>query len=180
MAVSARRGTPLTIEEIRAAALRLIQAGDVETLSMRKLAAELDVNPMSLYHHVANKTELIKEVCLANLDDLDLPGADLPWQDQVRALAHAYRTLARTYPTLWRYILNHPEIIEERQGTLWDILFRILPLAGVAEGERARMTGILYGFVSGILLVETLGHITDDAADESFDAAVDIIIRGIS
>ncbi|GAA0912039.1 hypothetical protein GCM10009560_02030 [Nonomuraea longicatena] len=170
----------MTIEEIRSATLRMIQAGGVEALSMRKLAAELDVNPMSLYHHVANKTALIKEVCVANLADLDLPAADLPWQDQVRALAHAYRTLVRRYPALWRYILNHPEIIEDRRGPLWDILFRILPMAGVAESEHERMTGILYGFVTGILLVETLGHIAQNAAEDSFDAAVEIIIRGIS
>ncbi|MEU7895596.1 TetR/AcrR family transcriptional regulator [Nonomuraea sp. NPDC049152] len=181
MAVSARRGTPLTAEEIRSTALRLIEAGGVDSLSMRKLAAELDVNPMSLYHHVANKTELIREICLGNVVPLlDLPPDDgTPWQDQLRALAYAYRRLARTHPMLWTYVHNHPEVIELKEGGLWDVLFRILPAAGVPEDKRWRTADVLHGFVSGLLLSETLGHIAADQADETYETAIDMIIRGL-
>lgn len=181
MAVSARRGTPLTAEEIRSTALRLIEAGGVDSLSMRKLAAELDVNPMSLYHHVANKTELIREICVGNVVPLLDPPPDdgAPWQEQLRALAYAYRRLARTFPSLWTYVHNHPEVIELKEGGLWDVLFRVLSAAGVPEDERWRTANVLHGFVSGLLLSETLGHIAADQADETYETAIDMIIRGL-
>ncbi|MET9338693.1 TetR/AcrR family transcriptional regulator [Nonomuraea sp. NPDC003804] len=181
MAVSARRGTPLTIEEIRAAGLRLIVAGGVEALSMRKLAAELDVNPMSLYHHVANKTELIRGICVGTVGPLlDLPPDDgAPWQDQLRALAYAYRKLARTLPSLWTYVHNHPEVIELKEGGLWDVLFRILSAAGVPEDRREPTADVLHGFVSGLVLAETIGHIGGAQADEAYETAIAMIIRGL-
>ena len=48
------RKSPLTRELILGAALRLVDAGGVELLSMRRLAAELGVKAMSLYNHVAS------------------------------------------------------------------------------------------------------------------------------
>lgn len=43
-------------------ALQLIDADGVEALTMRKLAAALDANPMSLYHHVPNKDAVLRGV----------------------------------------------------------------------------------------------------------------------
>ncbi|GAA2647590.1 MULTISPECIES: TetR/AcrR family transcriptional regulator [Nonomuraea] len=180
MAVSARRGTPLTLQEILGTALRLIDAGGVESLSMRKLAAELDVNPMSLYHHVANKTELIRTVCLNVAPTLQPPADDgAPWPDQLRALAHAYRRLARTHPGLWRYVHNHPEVIEPRQGGLWEVLDRILRAAQVPEDERERTADVLHAFVSGFVLAENLGHIAEEESEPAFDTAINLITAGL-
>ncbi|MEV4160942.1 TetR/AcrR family transcriptional regulator [Nonomuraea dietziae] len=180
MAVSARRGTPLTLQEILGTALRLIDAGGVESLSMRKLAAELDVNPMSLYHHVANKTELIRTLCLNVALLLQLPPDDgAPWPDQLRALAHAYRRLARTHPSLWRYVHHHPEVTMPRQGGLWDVLDRIMRDAGTPEEERKRMADVLHAFVSGFVLAENLGHIAEEESDLAFDTAIDLITAGL-
>ncbi|GAA3469667.1 hypothetical protein GCM10018965_042200 [Nonomuraea roseola] len=178
--MSARRGTPLTLQEILGTALRLIDAGGVESLSMRKLAAELDVNPMSLYHHVANKTELIKTLCLNVAPTLQLPPDDgAPWADQLRALAHAFRRLARTHPWLWRYVHNHPDVMKPRQGGMWEVLDRILHAAQVPEDERERTADVLHAFVAGFVLAENLGHIAEEESDLAFDTAINLITAGL-
>ncbi|MEV2268712.1 TetR/AcrR family transcriptional regulator [Nonomuraea africana] len=180
MAVNARRGTPLTLQEILGAALRLIDAGGVESLSMRKLAAELDVNPMSLYHHVANKTELVRQLCLNVAPLLQLPPDDgAPWPDQLRALAHAYRRLTREHPWLWRYVQSHPEVIEHRESGLWDVLGRILRAAAVPEDEIERMAEVLHAFVSGFVQAEHIGHIADEETELAFGTAIDLIVAGL-
>lgn len=46
-------------DEILDAALRLLDEGGGKGLSMRSLAARLDVSPMSLYHHVADRAGLL-------------------------------------------------------------------------------------------------------------------------
>ena len=59
----ARRGsapTGLSRDRIVDAAVTLLDAGDAQSFSMRKLAAELDVTPMSVYWYVDNKDELLE------------------------------------------------------------------------------------------------------------------------
>ncbi|WP_188186698.1 TetR/AcrR family transcriptional regulator [Nonomuraea sp. SYSU D8015] len=182
MAVSARRGAPLTLEEITSTALRLMDEGGVEGLSMRKLAAELDVNPMSLYHHVKSKERLLELICATAAARMDLPPDDgTPWQDQLRALGLAYHRHARAHPAMWTYVHNHPQIIADRGMELWEVLARILRLAGVQEADVRRTSDVLHAFVSGLIMFEVQGHIPDDPeeVDRTFDAAIDLIIHGV-
>lgn len=183
MAVSARRGAPLSPEEIYSTALRLVEEGGVDALSMRKLAAALDVNPMSLYHHVENKTALIAQICRTMAGRLELPvQTGESWQERLRRLAHAYRRLVSTYPSLWTYIHTHPEVVATHEGGLWDVLFPIMAEAGVPEEERTRTADVLHGFVTGLILTEQQGHIGRDDPEEvarTFETAIDMIIRGL-
>ncbi|MEO3892304.1 TetR/AcrR family transcriptional regulator [Nonomuraea sp. B5E05] len=183
MAVSARRGTPLTLEEISSTALRLIDEGGVEGLSMRKLAAELDVNPMSLYHHVASKDALIRLICATIQQRVDLPPDDgTPWQGQLRTLALAYHRHARSHPAMWTYLHAHPEIIEDRTLVIWATLYRILRQAGVPEPELRRTSDVLHAFVTGLITAEIQGHVPDDPGEtaRTFDTAVHLMINGLA
>ncbi|MFI6498933.1 TetR/AcrR family transcriptional regulator [Nonomuraea typhae] len=176
MAAGPRRGVPLTREEIYAAAWRLIDAGGVEALSMRKLAAELTVNPMSLYHHVENKTALLHELCLRVGEQMAPPPDDgSPWQEQLLALGRVYRELAHAHPALWRYVFNHPEVMSAQQGGLWEALDRILLLAGVPEHDLRTIAEILSAFVSGFIVSEATGGVRPD----TFDQATALLIGGL-
>ncbi|NDK90062.1 TetR family transcriptional regulator [Gordonia desulfuricans] len=44
------------------AAIRILDAGGVEALNMRRLAADVGLRPMTLYYHVPNKTVLLSMV----------------------------------------------------------------------------------------------------------------------
>ncbi|MEV4570074.1 TetR/AcrR family transcriptional regulator C-terminal domain-containing protein [Nonomuraea sp. NPDC049419] len=183
MAASARRGTPLTIEEISATALRMVDEGGVEGLSMRKLAAELRVNPMSLYHHVESKEALIRLLCDTADARMDLPADDgSPWQDQLRQLAVAYYRRVRAHPAMFTYLHHHPELVADRKLALWQALYRILRLAGVPEPELRRTSDVLNAFVSGFVIAEAQGLLPDDPeeAERGFDTAIRVIIHGLA
>ncbi|MBF8191316.1 TetR family transcriptional regulator [Nonomuraea sp. K274] len=183
MAVSARRGAPLSIEEICSTALRLMDEGGVAGLSMRKLAAELNVNPMSLYHHVDSKEALLAQICATAAERMPLPPDDgTPWQAQLRALALAYHRHAREHPAMWTYVQNHPEIVADRRMKLWEVLYRILRLAGVTEEELHRTGDVLYAFVSGFVMAEIRGHLPADreGIDRDFDTAIHLMIHGLA
>jgi AcrR family transcriptional regulator len=82
--------TPLSQAQIVEAALRIVKTEGVEGVSMRRLAAEFDTGPSSLYAHVASKDELLQlmfeEVCgLVEVPPFD-PSR---WQDQVREIARS-------------------------------------------------------------------------------------------
>lgn len=53
------RTTPLDIDDICDKAMQIVVQDGLEKLSMRRLAAELGVTPMAIYHHVPTKPALI-------------------------------------------------------------------------------------------------------------------------
>ncbi|MFF4775940.1 TetR/AcrR family transcriptional regulator [Microtetraspora fusca] len=178
MAVSARRGAPLSPEEIHAEALRLIDEQGVEALSMRKLAAALNVNPMSLYHHVPNKEALldgVRTLVLSEIKPADDDGSS--WQEQIRGLGAGLRALAHRHPSLYPYLCAHPQLM--RQDGVSDVLCRVLAAAGVPEERMAAVRNALFAFTAGFLLAEINGMFPgrDDAA---FEEAVTLIVNGLS
>jgi TetR/AcrR family transcriptional regulator, tetracycline repressor protein len=64
---------PLTRELIASVAADLIKAEGIEALTMRSVAAKLDVSAMALYHHVADKDEIIRLVGDDILAHIELP-----------------------------------------------------------------------------------------------------------
>lgn len=91
--------TPLSRERIVAAALRLIDERGLAQLSMRRLGAELGVEAMSLYKHVASKDALldgVRALLLAELEATPPPGRD--WADDLRSFARRYRALGLAHP----------------------------------------------------------------------------------
>jgi AcrR family transcriptional regulator len=83
--VSAQPRSPLTRERVLRTAVALADEGGIESLSMRKLAQALDVVPMALYRHVANKDELLDALVDVVVGEIDpaLEGAD--WKTALRA-----------------------------------------------------------------------------------------------
>lgn len=73
-----RRGRPpkaepgLSRQGVLDAGLRLVHRDGLDALTMRALAAEVDVRATSLYRYVRNKNELLAALADAELADLDL------------------------------------------------------------------------------------------------------------
>lgn len=65
-----RRAGVLTRDRVCAAALELVDDEGLEALSMRRLAARLDCEAMSLYNHVRDKADLLDAVHAAVLGGL--------------------------------------------------------------------------------------------------------------
>jgi AcrR family transcriptional regulator len=64
---------PLTRERVFRAAIDLADASGIDALSMRRLAQELGVEAMSLYHHVRNKDDLLDGMVEVVTDEFELP-----------------------------------------------------------------------------------------------------------
>lgn len=60
MSSAAKRTDPLTRTEIARAALAMVDRDGVDRFSMRRLADELGVTPMAVYHHFENKAEVLQ------------------------------------------------------------------------------------------------------------------------
>jgi AcrR family transcriptional regulator len=94
--VSVQARSPLTRERVLSTALELADRGGIESLSMRKLAQALDVVPMALYRHVANKDELLDGMIDVVVGEIDPPDTDVDWKTAVRRrILSARRALLR-------------------------------------------------------------------------------------
>ena len=80
---------PLNRQRIIEAAVEFADANGLETLSMRKLGAELGVEAMSLYNHVRNKEDIHVGMIDYVFGSIPLPADDLEWQQALRSLATA-------------------------------------------------------------------------------------------
>ena len=86
---------PLTKEQVLRAAVVLAEAG-VTSLSMRELAEKLGVKAMSLYHHVANKDEVLDGMVDAVFSEIGLPVGEIDWKTAMRQRAFsAHEALLR-------------------------------------------------------------------------------------
>lgn len=81
---------PATADAIRKAGLRLIHEHGYEGMSLRLLAAEVGLQPASLYHHFATKQELLTGLIRNHMEtllretDAALPGEDVGALDRLR------------------------------------------------------------------------------------------------
>ena len=75
------------------AALELVDEQGIGALSMRKLAARLGVEAMSLYNHVASKADLLDGIAARVFEEIALPDLELPWDRRLRELTDARNAL---------------------------------------------------------------------------------------
>jgi len=90
---------PLSRDQIVQAALRIVKVEGIDGVSMRRIAAEFDTGPSSLYAHVTNKDELLAlmfdEICgLMPIPPIE-PGR---WKEQILEMARTgHRVLLEHY-----------------------------------------------------------------------------------
>ena len=81
--------TPLSRDRVLAAALELADGEGLTAVSMRRVAARLGVEAMSLYHYVQSKDELLAGILELVLSEIELPRAGTPWKAALRSIALA-------------------------------------------------------------------------------------------
>jgi AcrR family transcriptional regulator len=89
---------PLSRRRILDAAVALADRDGVRSLSMRKLAHELGVEAMSLYHHVANKDDLLDGMVDLVFGEIELPTGEADWKAAMRRRAVSARAALRRHP----------------------------------------------------------------------------------
>jgi AcrR family transcriptional regulator len=96
---------PLSRDRALAAAATLADAEGLPALTMRRLAADLGVEAMSLYHHLPGKQGLLDGLAEAIVDEIsaaaraaDATGADPGWRTTLRRRFLAARAVMLRHP----------------------------------------------------------------------------------
>jgi AcrR family transcriptional regulator len=86
----------MTRERVLGAAFGLADRIGIADLTIRRLAEALDSKPMTIYHHVPSKDEILDGIVDLVFAEIELPDPELPWKPAVRArCVSAREVLAR-------------------------------------------------------------------------------------
>ena len=94
----AKRRAPLSRERAVEVAVGLADAEGIEGLTMRRLAEELGVEAMSLYHHAANKDDILDGMVDAIFSEIEPTPLTLEWKEAMRRRAHSARAVLLRHP----------------------------------------------------------------------------------
>ena len=137
------------------AALRLVDEEGMGALSMRRLGAELGVNPMSIYHHLPGKGAVISGLVELVFSGMRVRYSDgSPWQDQVRAWAETYRDLVSSHPNLVLEIVSSAAAVTEAVLLVNEPLYAALDEAGLPPAEVVVVADSVVDFVHGFAIAE--------------------------
>ncbi len=90
--------TSLSSDRVIAAAITLADRIGIDSFTIRKLATELDVKPMTIYHHVANKEAILDGMVDLVFREIDHPSKDLDWKAAIRQRSVSARSVLARHP----------------------------------------------------------------------------------
>ena len=123
-------------------------------MTIRSLAAELGVAPMSLYRHVQDKDDLLDEVTDGLLADVWKPrGRRSNWRAWTMEAAERLRSLLVNEPIALRVYLQHP-VVSPAAIARMDAMLDVLKGAGFAEEEARRAYGAIHTYTIGFAALE--------------------------
>lgn len=88
----------LTAERVIEGAVALADRIGVDALTIRKLADEIDVRPMTIYHHVAGKEAIIDGMVDQVFAEIELPSDGPDWRTAIRARCISMRSVLAAHP----------------------------------------------------------------------------------
>jgi AcrR family transcriptional regulator len=160
----------LSRDAIVAAGIGLADADGLDALSMRRLAAELGVNPMSLYHHLRDKDALLDAMLDAVVAGIEADDAPLArpsdWTARLRDLLLAARAT----------MLGHPwavQVLAQRDVPTPSTLRHVDRVLGLMRGGGCSVDLAHHALhLLGSRILGFSQDLFDDAPDDAVDPAV--------
>lgn len=145
--------TPLTRERVLRGAVAIADARGLGSLTIRSLAQELGVKPMSVYHHVANKDEILDGIVDFVFSQIELPSTDGDWRAEIQRRAVSARRVLRRHS--WAIALMESRTTPG-PATLrhHDAVIATLRAAGFSMAMTAHAYALLDAYVYGFAVQE--------------------------
>jgi AcrR family transcriptional regulator len=168
-------GIPLSRERILAAAVTVADTSGLGEVTMRRVAAELGVEAMSLYHHVSGKEDLLDGVVTTLIGEITAGAepAGPDWRENVRRRCLAAREVMLRHP--WApALLSTRTTVPPAVYLHYEALLGAMVDGGLsyALGHRAlhALGSLALGFDRGMFSPAAAGDLDEEATEEEFAA----------
>ncbi|MEV6015116.1 MULTISPECIES: TetR/AcrR family transcriptional regulator [unclassified Streptomyces] len=156
---------PLSRERIVEAAFVVLDRSGLDKLSMRQVAAELDVAVSALYAYVRSKDDLLELMYTRLFASFTLPEPDPErWREQVREYARSWRRRLLSHRDMARISMAHVPFTAELLPYV-EALLAIFRTAGLPDRIAAEAGDLISTYIDGFVLEE--GMWQDRAAQQS-------------
>jgi AcrR family transcriptional regulator len=143
----------LSREQVLRVAVAVADAGGIASLTMRSLADALQVKPMSVYHYVANKDEVLDGIVDIVFSEIELPAIGGDWRAGMRLRAASARDAMRRHPWAIGLVQTRtspgPAILKHH-----DAVIGALREAGFSVEMTAHAFALIDAYVYGFALSE--------------------------
>ena len=144
----------LTLDAIINVALDMAVTKGFDTISLRPLAARLDVSATALYYHVKDKTTLLEAVAKKLLEPLGMPDPSLHWTERMRRFLLGQNELLHNVPGLARFLILRRDC---EAAQVWRArLFAIVNDAGFAGEARDAALSVFSFYIDPTTLISTI------------------------
>lgn len=148
----------LTRGRIVGEALRLVDEEGMGALSMRRLAGELGVDPMAIYHHLPNKKAVLSGMVEEVFSGMRAPAAvSGGWKERVRGWARSFRGVVLAHPNLVSHMVVNPEVAAAATLESTEELYAAFEEAGMSPTVVARAVDLVVDYINGFALAESSG-----------------------
>ena len=144
---AANQPSGLSRERILEVALGVASTEGIEALSMRRLAHELDVWPMSVYRYFQDKDALLDAMAAEVIDAVSAPDPEAPWREQLHALLDDARAAMIASPMVAERLPR--AFLSERAFKLPEAGMAILLDAGLEPPDAAAAWRALWSYTFG-------------------------------
>ncbi|HTW77998.1 MAG TPA: TetR/AcrR family transcriptional regulator [Terracidiphilus sp.] len=101
-----------TSREIFSCALQVLEAEGAQAVTMRRVAKEIGVTPMAIYHHYKNREALLGAVVDSEFEQLAeyfrRPMRQRTFEEQVVHIMDGYLDYALAHPRIFDYVFSTP------------------------------------------------------------------------
>jgi AcrR family transcriptional regulator len=167
-----RRAGGLTRTRVIDAAVAVADAGGITALTIRSLAEHLGVKPMAIYHHVANKDEILDGVVDRVFAEIEQPDLDGDWRAGLVTRSHSVREVLGRHR--WAIGLmgsrRNPGPATLRHH---DNLIALLRRWGFDLADVAHVAALIDAYVYGFALEEA--SLPFEGADEVSELAREVL-----
>lgn len=144
-------GPPLSRERIVASALGIVDREGLDSLSMRRLGAELGADPMAVYYHIPNKGALLDALVEAVMSEIDLSGEPAGTaEDRILWAACAYRDAMLAHPNALPIVLARGPTSPGAMRPV-EVLLGVLRQAGLRPEQATAGMNAIAAMVRGIV-----------------------------
>jgi DNA-binding transcriptional regulator YhcF (GntR family)/AcrR family transcriptional regulator len=134
-------------------AIAIADVEGLDALTMRRLASELDVGPMSLYRHVANKDELVAQMADETFGEPELPDPGPEgWRAKLELISRLEWELCRRHHWLPRAVSLTRPLLVPNMMTHTEWILRALDGLGLPMKTRFQEALTLHALVVTIAL----------------------------
>lgn len=142
---------PLSRERVLRAAMTLADQEGMERFSMRRLASELGVEAMSLYHYFPNKDEILAAMVDAVYREVDVPPIEGDWRDSMRAIAISFHRALLDHRWACGLLMSSVDLREPRMRHMDAVLARLTE-AGLSKSLVDHAYHALDSYIVGFTL----------------------------